>query len=249
MKKSACILLACVSIFVSEVAVANGPLDNPTTVSPFGSVTYQDNDYNLSMLKRRRRGRGGSFGQGTSTVSVGYGAPNLLKWVLKVVSTEDPTVTVKGIGPAHLKYEFGVSDKIGIGVSLAYATAGFDRTESYDESVYDPNTDTYTTTPVSYTESLMFTNFAALARMNLHFGRSRTFDPYCGFGLGANIVSIKYTNTDPYAIKNKDSYSVPGFLALEAVFGTRFYFTDNIGAYVEVGYAKSLAQGGIVAKF
>jgi hypothetical protein len=36
---------------------------------------------------------------------------------------------------------------------------------------------------------------------------------------------------------------------MSASFGCRFYFTDNIGAFIELGMGHGFAQGGLQLKF
>jgi hypothetical protein len=38
-------------------------------------------------------------------------------------------------------------------------------------------------------------------------------------------------------------------VGIEATFGTRFLFTDNVGAYVEIGLARAFFQFGVTGKF
>ena len=76
------------------------------------------------------------------------------------------------------------------------------------------------------------------------------FDPYLGLGVGYRNSSYKYSSTDP----NWDESTFTGFknpfnFGGDLTFGTRYFFTDNIGAYVELGIAKSILQLGLTAKF
>lgn len=89
-----------------------------------------------------------------------------------------------------------------------------------------------------------------MARANYHFGKSAKFDPYMGFGLG--IYSFKpYTTTTLNGVAEKTPFPLlrsPFAYTLDA--GARYFFTDKIGAYAEVGFVTgSYAQLGVVAKF
>lgn len=242
MKKEIVLALAIICAFTAEISYANGPT---STNFSQDNALFSKSDYSINMLKKRRKGRGrGAFGEGNSIVSIGYGAPNLLKSLFKLAETPGSTFVATGSGPFHLKYEYGVSDKVGLGLSLSYVSFGFEEKTEYTD--YDEN---FNPVAVSYTDKYSVNNIAILARFNYHLGRSKTFDPYFGGGLGVNLFSTKFTTNDPNNTIGEAAYKIPGFLAFESVFGVRYYFSDNIGMYAEVGFAKSLAQAGINFKF
>lgn len=179
-----------------------------------------------------------SFNQGKSVVSLGYGFGNFTQAVFKVYKDE-LNFTYKGFGPMHLKYEYGVSPKMGIGVSMNYNSANVSYTDT-NEIV--PSSGQFLKTNIKYN------SYSILARINYHFGTSAKVDPYMGFGVGYRNASYKYSDNDPQADANF-SLSNPLKFGFEATIGCRFYFTPNIGMYVETGVAKSLFQFGLCAGF
>jgi len=245
MKKITCILVACAAILISEVSYGSDPLitKKPNTSQP--NLLLEDADFNLDVLKkRRRRGKKGAFGEGNSVVSLGYGFPNLLKMITNVSTFYGPVVS-KGIGPIALKYEYGISRRVGLGISLAYSSGGFE--SIYDDVYVDENGNSVTDT---YSESLLISDFAAMVRMNFHLGSSRKFDPYIGLAGGANFFNITYSNNDPYSLATAESYNVPAVIALEVSAGCRFFFSDNVGLFVETGLINlTVVQGGMSFKF
>ena len=105
---------------------------------------------------------------------------------------------------------------------------------SYSQSLFN----------ITNVNSLAFTSLDVNARVNFHFGNSAEFDPYIGIGLGYNSTSATWSSTDSNFIQTK----VKGFIPLGAEFtvGARYYFSQHMGIYGEVGYAQSLVQVGVV---
>ena len=140
--------------------------------------------------------------QGNSIFSLGYGFPNLGKSIYKALNTNND-FKVKGIGPLHLKYEYMVSDKVGIGASI---------------------------------------NF-----VNYHFVSNDNLDVYFGVGAGYRGGKTTYTS-----VPNDPDFSFDTKIAIpvgmETTLGMRYFFTENIGAYTEIGLGKSLIQFGACFK-
>lgn len=179
-----------------------------------------------------------AFEEGNNNVSLGYGFVTFAGALFNSYEDQNDykfTIT----GPLFLKYEHAVSDKIGIGLNVAYAKWKL----SYLYDSYDVNSN-----PVSYEESDSYSTFSVLGRFNLHFGHMDKFDPFWGFGVGFRSGSWKYESTDPNGTKDL-SISNPIPLGFETTVGARYYFTDNIGAYVETGLAKAVIQAGLNFKF
>ena len=164
-----------------------------------------------------------AFEQGKSNVSIGQGTENITQKLIKASSSN---ASFSVLGPMFVKYEYGVSEHIGYGLNLAYASAGY---------TYDDGSGSYSWTGIS-----------SNARLNYHFGSHEKFDPYWGVGMGYKTAIWQSTLTDP------DSEPVMGALiplGFETTFGARYMVTKNIGFYGEVGISKAIAQFGINAKF
>jgi outer membrane protein W len=174
---------------------------------------------------------GGAWGgKGTVVVNAGYGFGNIWKTLFKVAAGFSSN-EVKATGPIAAGFEYGVSEKIGIGLQLGYGQV---------KSTAKNNT---------YTQTETLTSFQALARGNYHFGSSAKFDPYIGLGLGYGNFKYKYTDTDPSA-DPVSTFAIPSAFGFSGALGARYYFSPNIGIYAEVGYVTgSIAQAGAVVKF
>ncbi len=167
-------------------------------------------------------------GKGTAVVNAGYGFGNSWKKLFKQSGTK-----LSVTGPVGIGFEYGVSQKIGVGLQAGYSklTATAPRNSS------------------SYTSTETLTSFQAFARANYHFGKSDKFDPYVGLGLGIGSFKYNYKDNDPTADPSV-IFAVPASFGITGALGARYYFTNQIGAYAEVGLlAGSIAQVGLVAKF
>ncbi len=179
------------------------------------------------------------FNEGQSTVQIGYGIGNFAQGLFKF-SEGEPGYSFKAAGPFFLKYEYAVSEKIGIGLNVAVVTANVEYKQTYSDSFGNTST---------YTENIDWVGYSFLLRLNQHFGNLEKFDPYWGFGMGYRSNSIKYSNNDP---NNSDSNQEVGSIfpfGFEATIGSRYLFTDNFGVYVEAGFAKAVVQFGANIKF
>ncbi len=180
--------------------------------------------------KKLKEGGGSAFEQGCVVITAGYGWPNLGKAVIEALISDSATnVKSTGLGPIHFKAEYGLSDGVGMGVSVNYINFGV----SFFELPYD----------YDYSRS----SLSILARINFHFGTTDQLDPYFGVGAGYRQASWKFKSTDP----NYQEESIPGFspFGFETTIGLRYYFTEGFGIYTEIGIAKSVIQGGLAVKF
>ncbi len=183
--------------------------------------------------------------QGNSIFSLGYGFPNLGKSLYKAFNTNND-FKVKGIGPIHFKYEYMLSDKIGIGASINFVKFGatYSDTNSGDSMDINENWVHWSKT-TKY--SLATKNYSALVRFNYHFYTEDNLDVYFGVGAGFRGTKSTFSSvpTDPnFSFNSKIAIPV----GMETTLGLRYFFTENIGAYTEIGLGKSLIQFGACFK-
>ena len=136
--------------------------------------------------------------------------------------------------PLSVSYERGIIDNLfdaksslGIGAYLGYA-------RNKDEWTFDAN---------KYGWKYSYTIIGA--RGALHYQLVDKLDTYAGLMLGYNIVSsTTYGNwgTNKYTAAGND-------LGWSLFIGGRYYFSDNIGAFAELGYGIAYLQLGISFKF
>jgi hypothetical protein len=174
-----------------------------------------------------------AFEQEKSYGSVGYGFGNIGNIVLNAYENNEG-YNYSSLGPIFLKYEYAISDKFGIGASLVYLSGEAKFTSTNGAS----NT---------YNNTISRVGYNAMLRFNWHFGDHDMIDPYFGIAAGyrSNTWSSDFEdpNTEDLEVKTLNH------LGLEATFGTRFMFHENLGAYVEVGLARAIFQIGLTGKF
>ncbi|NOQ72058.1 MAG: outer membrane beta-barrel protein [Crocinitomix sp.] len=124
--------------------------------------------------------------------------------------------------------EFMAADNFGIGVDVNYVMSGYQYSTSYFDTVtvatYDAN--------YKYTANIL----RAMVRLNYHFVQTDVLDAY--FGVGAGYRTVKRTGSYSWGGEERDDLSTSITLvpvAFRLALGARYYFTDNIGANVELG--------------
>lgn len=175
------------------------------------------------------------FEEGSNHVNVGYGFGLGYGRLLNAYSTYEG-YKFSGFGPVFLSYERGVTDNIGIGASVSYSSYGASWTQkSYLVAAYD--------------YSYRWTTLAIMARGAYHFSvRNDKFDPYAGVGLGFMKFGYKWDTEDPLFNETNSNVSLGTPFGYQIFAGARYMFTDNIGAYAEVGYGLSVANFGLTIK-
>ncbi|HEY1045690.1 MAG TPA: outer membrane beta-barrel protein [Bacteroidia bacterium] len=192
----------------------------------------------LAFTLNSSRANAQAFEQGRSVISAGYGLGNFTQAVFKAFETEAyEDFKYKGIGPFFLKYEYAISDKVGIGLNYAYIGAKV----SYEEPSRQVSPG------VNYKQEIKFSSMSFLPRLNFHFGTSEKVDPYFGFGIGYRTASYAYSDNDPNYDNDEKINSLNPF-GMDLTIGARFFFTESIGAYLEAGMAKGIIQFGLSAK-
>lgn len=93
--------------------------------------------------------------------------------------------------------------------------------------------------------SWKYTNMVIAARGLVHYSLISSLDTYGGVVLGYNVASTKYDGPSASSIASPSA----GGLVFGGLVGARYEFSENLGAYLEVGYSISYANIGIAYKF
>ncbi len=151
------------------------------------------------------------------------------------------------------RLEYMIADKVGIGADINYEVSGYsyDYTDyQYDASgavIYINGDPQYRT----YTDEYTAKKLRAMFRLNFHFFQSDKVDVYSGFAAGYKSVNREFTTTPSNAYSTNESFNqalVP--VTARLAIGSKIYFTQNIGAHVELGvFGGGLIQFGLSAKF
>ncbi|MBI3235546.1 MAG: outer membrane beta-barrel protein, partial [Bacteroidetes bacterium] len=168
-----------------------------------------------------------AFEEKKSYASVGYGYQLLSRKDFFDQNQSAQNYKSKGFGPLVLKYEYAISEKIGIGASMSYTTASV----SWDDLGGSNGFDT------TYRNTYKFTKYTITPRINFHYGDNEKLDLYTGFGVGMRRVNNVFSTTDPAGSKETFKQGVP--ISLEITTGARFLFTEQIGVFVEVGVSSA----------
>src|ERR1043165_7056369 len=70
-------------------------------------------------LLGQNRAHAQAFQEGSKVITIGYGYPNLVKTIFKTYQEFEGYQT-SGFGPIQAKFDYGVTDKFGLGVSIGY---------------------------------------------------------------------------------------------------------------------------------
>lgn len=142
-------------------------------------------------------------------------------------------------GKAH----YMVLDRLSVGIDINQETSGC----SFDYKEYDSTLQLNVDFHVDYTSQK--TRF--LIRSDFHFINTDHLDMYIGLGLGYKHVKRTIVATEPHFDDQKLNIKGAIFpVASRIALGTRYYFTNNIGLFGELGvFGGSLLQAGLTVKF
>lgn len=197
------------------------------------------------MLAKPTNSNAQAIEEGKILIDGYYGFGSLYTAFFKAMATgaEAGTVTYSGFGPAGLRAEYLISDKVGFGVDLAFSSASLTYSESY--TTYDAN---YNVVSTSYDTKLATSKIGAIVTFNYHFIESDKFDAYFATGLGYGNRTTTYTSK--YADFTSPVINSLFPVAAKIGLGMRYFFTDNIGANLAIGLGHSgLVNFGVSAKF
>ena len=145
------------------------------------------------------------------------------------------------------RLEYMIADDLGIGVDVNYVKTGY----SYDSlsvtSTYNATTGQYDYDSTSGLYDYTAQKTRIMIRINKHFVQTDNVDAYFGAAAGYRLVSRAYSFAgNPLA--EQDEALIP--VAFRLALGARFYFTQNIGAHVELGaFGGQVIQAGLALKF
>jgi hypothetical protein len=141
-----------------------------------------------------------------------------------------------GLPPISVSADFKlpISLPITIGGTAALSTWG------YSTSAGVPNSDIDVT----------YMNIGFGVRGAYHFGFVKNLDTYLGLTLGYVIQTADVKYGSAYDNIPKTSYDGVSFFLYGFNIGARYFFTKNIGAYLELGYSGlQVASIGLSVKF
>ncbi len=178
------------------------------------------------------------FNKGVVFIDGGYGFPNLMTLFMKnnyALGSAVNDAKARSVGPILAKFEYGVSDKIGLGMMVTYA----DSKMYYTEYGYGAGGN-YTL----YSYHLSAPRFGVLGKINFHFHSRNKLDPYIGVAAGYKSFIMNYETADPY-FHTETLWFEPIPLAVRFEFGAHYQLTKFIGLYATGGLGGPLLEGGM----
>jgi hypothetical protein len=177
------------------------------------------------------------YPKGSTNFSVGYGAVSYEYLLLKIFTNDIKNVSTAKAGPLYLKGEYAVADNFTIGLNVNYTniTGTFTLDSMQIVGKY------------SGTVGLRSTSIIGRANYTIPFAEDKA-GFMIGAGLGYRGLRASYSDNDPRTPVG-GGISIPLPITGELTLGLRYYFTQNIGVYVETGITRSLIQGGFTARF
>lgn len=163
-------------------------------------------------------------------VSVGYGFPNLDKYLLTDFYNYYQGSTTQS-GPVIASIDYHFTPRMAIGVMVNYG------------KVSRPYYNAYTGEQ-EFTGSI--TNTAVLLNFTRYMGSSQKIMPYTRTAIGINTGTSKYLTTDGSKAADTDAGTS---LAYQAGLGVQFNVTKHGGFFVEAGYGKYILAGGLKMSF
>ncbi|RTQ44872.1 hypothetical protein EJV47_27080 [Hymenobacter gummosus] len=168
---------------------------------------------------QRAQASGSTFNVGDNVVNLGVGLGSRYSYAGSGVS----------VSPAFsLGYERGLRElgpgTLGVGVYAGYQGA------KSDFGGYG---------------SYKFTDVIVGVRGAFHYPLVDKLDTYAGLGLGIRHAGVKWEGSSTFGGMAASSTGVYSGLFL----GARYYFTESIGAFAELGYDQSYLKVGLAAKF
>jgi len=170
-----------------------------------------------------------SFNVGTSAINLGIGFGTAVGYVGGASS---------GIGISG-SYEYGVAvlgpGKVGLGVIINYQGASYSSTDGVGDN---------------YKETWNTTYFGVRGIYHPDFCNGKNYDVYAGIQLGYVHYGYSETVSGPNSgYFQNSSGGLSSGVWPGIVVGGRYYFTDNIGAFAEIGYDIDYLKIGLAFKF
>jgi hypothetical protein len=151
-----------------------------------------------------------------------------------------------GFGPLASGYDIGIPPisasadfkiPVAVPITVGPLVALTSKTYSWD-SAY------------GYGYEFTYTQFAMGVRGMYHFNLLKNLDTYAGLVLGYVISSGKSKYTGNWGASVKKDLSSLSYFLWGANIGARYFFTNNIGAYLELGYSGlQVVSFGLSLKF
>jgi opacity protein-like surface antigen len=158
-----------------------------------------------------------------------YGFPNLYTAVFRAAyanSGSELDLTTGGAGPFGFRFEYLVTDKVGLGLDMSYTSSSVSFNDASTGTIYNYDFSTSRT--------------GVLVCFNYHFLDNDEFDLFSTVGIGYAKRNFDFTSTEPGYQPISVESLIP--VGVKAGLGMRYFFTDNIGANLQFAFG----PGGLI---
>jgi opacity protein-like surface antigen len=164
-------------------------------------------------------------------ISVGYGLEllNAQSWYPE---SQREGYKFSSLGPITMKYEHALGEEFGLGLVVGYSKSSV---SWIDTSGVD-----------NYNYSFKFQKITAALRMNWHFFTDENWNAYAGVGMGYKDSTWKLETNDDWYNDDVEIKGAP--IALSLSMGVRYYFSPNLGLFLETGMGHGFVQCGLQVK-
>lgn len=176
-----------------------------------------------ALAARAASPQAGPFGVGTSVVNLGIGLGNRYSYGTGFFGGSS------SVTPAiSLSYERGVlplgPGVLGVGAFVGYQGASYD---------------------LGGGDKYKFTDLIVTVRGAFHYPVTPQFDAYGGLALGVRHAGVSFEGSSQYAYGASGASEFASGLFL----GGRYFFSDKLGGFAELGYDQTFLKIGLAAKF
>jgi len=180
-------------------------------------------------------------------VQAGYSLTGALIKTIGNSGTED-ALSAKSIPAMQLTFDYGISKLFSIGLAASYQTVSLDGTDwDYIDTNGDFRTETFTT---------KFNRSQVAVRALFHYANTDKLDLYSGVRVGLLSRGFQDLKTesgealDDEVVFSETGLSGTRFSGALTPLGVRYYFTENIGASLELNLgAPYISNVGVTARF
>jgi hypothetical protein len=135
--------------------------------------------------------------------------------------------------PINVSYEKGITENIGVGGYLGYASSRYNYNGFGDYNYH-------------WTYNYIILGVRGAYHYDLF--KNPKLDTYGGIMLGYNIARAKFHSNDPYVNESNYTASSGGGITYSGFLGARYQFKPKLGAYAELGYGVAILNLGLRLK-
>lgn len=178
-----------------------------------------------------------AFGKGTNVLSIGLGLGGDYTYIGGGYSSTPNFVVT---------YDNGTFDHVGPGI---ISLGGLLSYKGASSDFIDPHSGYY------YNQSWSYFILGFRSAYHWNFTKSNRFDPYAGLMLAYYDIGYSISTSDPYYKFPGDPYyyyytdSYKSYLALSVYIGARYYVSNKVAIWLELGAGYSNAALGVSFKF